>query len=163
MHGAAVDHVTVSRYAEEAIWSALRKQAIKKGAKLLVRLRHANAILDELIAEAFGIRIASGGPADVHVTESRQQRRNRISEKCEAAFDEIYELSQSERLAKENQTRAVFYAVLSRLAQVNEIILQGAAEEEILVEMQKLREDQDRFEKATEQLEEEARESSTKE
>jgi hypothetical protein len=38
------------------------------------------------------------------------------------------------------------YMVLARLAEVNETLLKGASDEEIMAEIERLREDQERFE-----------------
>jgi len=163
MNMAALKRMTVSRYVEEALWKILSRDAARKGAKFHARLRHANCLIEQVIAEAFVTQVAGNlDVANVHRVDTRQQRRNRISEKCEAAFDEVYDLAQSEKLAKENRTRAVFYAVLAQLAQVNETILQGASDEEVLAQIQQLREEQRRFETTTREMEDEARESSAK-
>jgi len=53
------------------------------------------------------------------------------------------------------------YMVLARLAEVNEALLTGASEEEVLAEIQKLREDQEKFEEASRKLEEETEISPT--
>ena len=163
---ADLKHVTVSYLVERMLWKGLSKEASKKGAKLFARMHHADALISDIIAEVMGggIRVAGhltvpGEPENVHETEARQERRNRVSRKVEAAIDEVYELAQSEALAEENQARAVFYGVFGQLAQVNENILQGASDEEILVEIRKLRKEQERFEEATRKLEEEAKES----
>jgi len=106
-----------------------------------------------------GIQIAgtlSGAtkPGNIHTAEVRQERRNRLSEKCQAALDEVYELAQNEDLARRNRTRAEFYILLSQLAHVNEMILRDASEEEILAEIQKLQEGQERFKEVIQKLEE---------
>jgi hypothetical protein len=53
--------------------------------------------------------------------------------------------------------RAEMYAILARLASVNELILRGAAEEEILVELSQMREERHNFDEATRKLEARAR------
>lgn len=138
----------------------------RKGARLYERLRHANALIDEVVALAFAIEPAGrvqlpgqAAPADIHEKEPRHRRRNRISEKTSAAFDEVYDLAQTEALASNNKTRATMYMVLARLAEVNEALLKDASDEEIMAEIEKLREDQERFEEATRIMEEEAKES----
>lgn len=163
---AGLKHVTVSYLVERMLWKGLSKEAARKGAKLFARMHHANALLSEIIAETTVISIAGQVtipgqpvPENVHEEEPRQRRRNRVCQKVEAAIDEVYELAQSEALAEENQARAVFYAVLAHLAQVNEHTLQGASDEEVLAEIRKLREDQERFEETTRKLEEEAESS----
>jgi hypothetical protein len=100
--------------------------------------------------------------ANIHEKEARQQRRNRISEKAEAAFDKVYDLAQTEAIAAQNQKRAAMYMVLARLAEVNEALLKGASDEEIMAEIEKLRKDQERFEAATRELEEEAKSDAAK-
>jgi len=164
---AGLKHVTVSYLVERMLWKGLSKEAARKGAKLFARMHHANALLNAIVAETMSVTIAGSVKAlgeperkpeteDIHQAEMRQSRRNRTSRKVEAAIEEVYELAQSEALAEENQARAVFYAVLAHLALVSEHILQGASEEEVLMELRKLREDQERFEETTRKLEEEA-------
>jgi hypothetical protein len=163
MNAAAINHVTVSHYVEDVLWKALSKEAARKGAKLHERLRHVNALIEQVIAEGLAVTVAGqAGSVDIHTAGERQQRRNRISDKCEAALNEVYELAQSQALAQQNQTRAIFYAIFAQLAHVNETLLKGASDEEIMTEIQKLREEQERFEDATRQLEEEANGSSAK-
>jgi hypothetical protein len=164
---AGVKHVTVSYFVERTLWKGLSKEAAKKGAKLFARMHHADSLINEIIAEFMAIRPAGRlripgqpEPENIHETESRQNRRNRVSQKVEAAIEEVYELAQSEALAEENQTRAVFYGVFAQLAQVNENILEGASNEEVLAEIEKLRQEQKRFEETTRKLEEEAGSSS---
>jgi hypothetical protein len=53
------------------------------------------------------------------------------------------------------------YMALARLAEVNEALLKDASDEEVMVEIEKLREDQERFEEATRKLEEETKEPAT--
>ena len=55
------------------------------------------------------------------------------------------------------------YALLARLAEVNETMLRDASEEEVLVEIRKLRQDQVQFEEATRKLEEEAKDATATE
>ena len=164
---ADVKHVTVSYFIERTLWKGLSKEAARKGARLFARMHHANALISEVIAEFMTISVAGHvtipgqpEPEDIHEAEPRQDRRNRVSKKVEAAIEEVYELAQTEALAEENQTRAVFYGVLAHLAQVNENTLQGAANEEVLAEIEKLRQEQKRFEETTRKLEEEAGSSS---
>ena len=167
MNEAARNHASVSMIVEQMLWKRLGQIAARKGARLYERLRHANALISEVVASALTVQVAGEvkipgrkEPANIHAMEPRQQRRNRISEKAQAAFDEVYDLAQTETLAAENQKRATMYMVLARLAEVNEALLKGASDEEIMAEIQKLREDQERFEEATRKLEAEAKDSS---
>jgi len=167
MHEAARNHETVGMFVERALWKLLGQIAARKGARIVERLRHANALIEEVVALGSPIMIAgtvripgqTTPPPDIHVKEPRQQRRNRISDKSSAAFDEVYDLAQTEAVASNNKTRAMMYMVLARLAEVNEALLRGASEEEVLAEIAKLREEQERFEEATRVMEEEAKES----
>ncbi len=168
MNEAARNHATVGMVVEQVLWKELGQIAARKGARLHERLRHANALINEVVASAYAVRIAGevripgqANPANIHEKEPRRQRRNRISEKAGAAFEEVYELAQTEALAAENRTRAAMYMVLARLAEVNETLLKGASDEEVMAEIEKLREDQERFEEATRKLEEETKESAT--
>ena len=160
---AIVKHVTVSYFVERTLWKGLSKEAARKGAKLFARMHHADALIGEIIAEFMAPRPAGHlripgqpEPENMHEAESRQNRRNRVSQAVEAAIEEVYELAQSEALAEENHARAVFYGLFAHLAQVNENILEGASEEEVLAEIEKLRQEQKRFEETTRKLEEEA-------
>ena len=160
---ADVKHATVSYLVERTLWKGLSKEAARKGAKLFARMHHADALIGGIIAEVMVVRPAGhvkipGQPEaeNIHAARTRQLRRNRISQKVEAAIDEVYELAQTEALAEDNRARAVFYGLLAQLAQVDENILQGASDEEVLAEIKKLREDQERFEETTRKLEEEA-------
>ena len=168
MNEAARNHATVAMIVEQMLWRAMGQIAARKGARLHERLRHANALIDEVVAEAFPIEPAGhvqipgqAAPVDIHEKEPRHERRNRISEKTSAAFDEVYDLAQTEALASQNRTRAIMYMVLARLAEVNEALLKDASDEEVLAEIEKLREDQESFEEATRIMEEEAKESAT--
>jgi len=134
----------------------------RRGAQFTQRLRYANALIVEVIAVGFPITIAGTGPADIHKKEARQLRRNELSEKAMAAFDQVYELAQSEALAEKNRTRAMFYEILAHLAEVNSATLRDASEEEILDDLQEVREDQVKFEEATRKLEAEAKEAAGK-
>jgi len=163
---AARNHASVGMWVEQALWKALGRVAARKGARLRDRLRHANALINEVVGSACVLRVAGtlkvpgqASPVNVHEKEPRQHRRNQISQKAAAAFDEVYDLAQAEALAAENQTRAEMYMVLARLAEVNEALLKGASDEEVMVEIEKLREEQERFEESTRILEEEAKES----
>jgi hypothetical protein len=165
MSEAARNHTTVGMVVEEVLWKELGRIAARRGARLHERLLHAHGLINEVVASAFAVRIAGEvrvpgqpSPANIHEKEPRQQRRNRISEKAAAAFDEVYDLAQTEALAAENRARATMYMVLARLAEVNEGLLKGASDEEIMAEIEKLREDQERFEEATRKLEEETKE-----
>lgn len=155
VHEAAVaKNRTMSSIVEEALWRFLGQLSMYEGAKVFERLRHAQALIDEVIALAHKVPLqAEKSPTNIHEKEARQRRRNEISEKSTAAFDEIYDLCQSERLASEAEMRAVMYGLLARLAAANEALLEGASEEEVLVEIQKMREERQRFEKHTRELE----------
>lgn len=154
-------HMTRSRIVEEALWAHLSKLTVNSN--ILDRLRYANGLIHQALAEAYKQPLQEHkGAANIHEAQARQERRNKLSQKMETAFDQIYELSQSEQLAGHNQMRATMYALLSHTAATNEMILRGAAEEEILAELSKLREKQRAFEEATKQLEEQAKASSGK-
>ena len=133
---------------------------------IVERLRYANSLIHKALAEAYKpYKLPlqeQKGPVNIHEAQARQERRNRLSQKMDTAFDQIYELSQSEQVAGQNQMRAVMYALLTHMAATNEKILRGAAEEEILAEVTKLREEQRAFEEATRQLEEQAKASTGK-
>ena len=155
LHGAAAARVeTVSALVEEALWGFLAEMASRSGAQVFEQLRHANALIQEVVAIAHKTPLMAEKDAkNIHETDPRQHRRNQLSEKANSAFEQVYELCQSERLAAENRMRATMYAVLARLAAVNEMILQGATEEEVLKEIRQLNEERQRFEEHTRKLE----------
>src|SRR5208282_6869102 len=168
MNEAARNHATIGLVVERALWKGLGQVAARKGARLHDRLRHANALITEVVTSAYVVGIAGEvqipgqpKPANIHEKEPRKQRRNRISEKAAAAFEEVYELAQTEAVAAANQERASMYMILARLAEVNETVLKGASDEEVMEEIEKLRGDQERFEEATRKLEEETKEPTT--
>ncbi len=168
MNEAVRNHATIGLVVERALGNGLGQIAARKGARLHERLRHANALITEVIAAAHVVSIAGevsipgqAKPANIHEKEPRKQRRNRISEKAAAAFEEVYELAQTEAVATANRTRAAMYMALARLAEVNEALLKDASDEEVMAEIEKLREDQERFEEATRKLEEETKEPAT--
>ena len=149
-------HMTRSRIVEEALWAHLSKLTINSN--MVERLRYANSLIHEALAEAYKIPLKEQKDAvNIHETQTRQERRNKLSQKMDTAFDQIYKLSQSEQVAGQNQMRAVMYGLLTHMAATNEKILRGAAEEEILAEVTKLREEQRLFEETTRQLEEQAK------
>ncbi len=149
-------HMTRSRIVEEALWAHLSKLTINMN--IVERLRYANSLIHQALAEAYKLPLQEQkGPVNIHETQTRQDRRNKLSQKMDTAFDQIYELSQSEQVAGQNQMRAVMYGLLTHMAATNEKILRGAAEEQILAEVTKLREEQRAFEEATRQLEEQAK------
>jgi hypothetical protein len=157
---AAAGGLTVSALVEEALWKFLSELASKSGAQVFERLRHANSLIQEVVALAHKTPLMAEKDAEnIHETDPRQRRRNQLSEKSSAAFEQVYDLCQSERLAGENRMRAAMYAVLARLAAVNEIILQGASEEEVLKEIRRLNEERERFEEHTRKLETAAQEN----
>jgi hypothetical protein len=154
-------HMTRSRIVEEAIWAHLSKLTVNSD--IVQRLRYANSLIHEALAEAYKTPLKEQkDAANIHENQTRHERRNKLSEKMNAAFDQIYELSQSEQVAGQNQMRAVMYALLTHMAATNEQILRGAAEEEILAEVSKLHEEQRAFEEATRQLEDQAKASTGK-
>lgn len=149
-------HMTRSRIVEEALWAYLSKLSVDSN--IIERLHLANSLIHQALAEAFKLPLQERkDPMNIHETQTRQERRNRLSQKMEEAFDQIYELSQSEQIAGQNQMRAAMYRLLTHMAATNELILRGAAEEEILAELTKLREDQSAYEEATRHLEEQAK------
>jgi hypothetical protein len=154
---AAADHVTVATIVERGLWKYLGNQAARKGAQLFQRLLYADALICDVLGNS--VAIAGTRPANVHQKEPRPLIRNELSEKVKAAFDEVYEIAQTEALAEANEARAGMYELLAHLAQVNRSILKDASEEEILDELEKVREDQLKFEEATRKLEAEAKES----
>jgi hypothetical protein len=173
MSEAARNHVTVGMVVEQALWKALGQVAARKGARLHERLQHANALISQIVAYASPMMVVAAGdfeipgqttppppvPVDVHEVEARRRRRNQISQKAMAAFEEVYDLAQTEALASQNQARAAMYLILARLAEVNEASLRNASDEEVMDEIQRLREEQERFEEATRSLEKEAKEA----
>lgn len=162
-NAADVKRRTIGSILEEAAWIWLRRMTAHKGAKLFERLRYADALITEVIAIGYAIRPAGQlAVGDIHTTETRQRRRNELSAKALEAFDQVYEIAQTEALAEANQLRIAAFEVLAHLAEVNSAILRDASEEEIVAEMEKLREEQRQFEEATRKLEDEAGETSTK-
>jgi hypothetical protein len=154
-------HMTRSRIVEEALWAYLSKLTVNSN--IMNRLRYANSLIHQALAEAYKQPLQEQkGSANIHEARVRQERRNKLFQKMETAFDQIYELSQSVQLAGQNQMRAAMYALLSHAAATNEMILRGAAEEEILGEISKLREEQRAFEEDMRQLEEQAKATSGK-
>jgi regulator of RNase E activity RraB len=120
-------------------------------------------LITEVIAIGYAVRPAGQlVVGDIHTRETRQRRRNELSAKALEAFDQVYEIAQTEALAEANELRIAAFEVLAHLAEVNSSILRDASEEEILAEMEKLREEQRNFEAATRELEEQAGELATK-
>lgn len=145
-------HRTMSVIAEDALWEYLSR--LSNSGKVVERLRHASSLVTEVVITASKLPLQEQkGPVDVHERKGRQDRRNDLSEKTNAATSQVYELAQSEKLAEENQLRGSMYAILAHLTTVNELILRDAAEEEILAEIDKLRQEQRDFEENTRQLE----------
>jgi hypothetical protein len=54
------------------------------------------------------------------------------------AFDEVYELLQAKALTEEQLLKAEGYMVLARLAEVNEVILRDAGDEEVFEKLEAL-------------------------
>ena len=165
---AARRRTSVGLVVEDVLWKALGQIAARKGARLQERLQHANALITQVVCSALTVRIAGDvqipgqkvpAPADIHEKEERRRRRNLISQKAIAALEEVYDLAQTEALASQNRERAAMYMLLARLAEVNETTLRDASDEEIMVQIEKLREEQERFEEATRILEKKAKES----
>jgi len=153
---ARLKRVTYGKIVEEALWAYLSKLTLQ--GDIIQRIRHAEGLIDQLIAEAHKLPLQKQkGPPNIHTPRERQDRRNSISDKTTSAFNQIYVLAQSEQLAEQSQMRAEMYAILARLASVNELILRGAAEEEILVELSQMREERHNFDEATRKLEARAR------
>ena len=149
---AKLKHTTVSGIIEEASWRLLSK--ITLSGNIYERLRGAHALVNEVVVLASKVPLQEKkGPPNVHEKTQRQLRRNELSDKTHAAVDEVYELAQSEKLAKENQTRASMYAIIASLATIDALILKDAGEEEILDEIAALREADNKFEEATRELE----------
>jgi shikimate kinase len=90
--------VTVATLVEKAVREYLSKTTSRKGSHLTQRLQYANSLICDVLAAATPIGIAGTGPANIHVKEPRQLRHNKISQKATAAFDQVYELAQSETL-----------------------------------------------------------------
>ena len=152
IEAAKLKHTTVSVIVEDASWEYLSSLAIS--GNVVERLRHASSLITEVVVTANKLPLQEHkGPVDIHERKGRQERRNDLSEKTNAATSQVYELAQSEKLAEENQLRGTMYAILAHLATVNELILKDAAEEEILAEIDKLRQEQRDFEENTRQLE----------
>jgi hypothetical protein len=154
--------MTRSRIVEEALWAHLSRLTVDSN--ILERLRYAGGLIHQSLAEAYKqpLKEEKGPVANIHEAQARQERRNRLSQRMDAAFEAIYELSQSEQVAAQNQMRAAMYGLLTHMAATMEMILRGAAEEEILAEMSKLHEEQRAYEEATRQLEEQTKADSAK-
>jgi hypothetical protein len=77
--------------------------AAKTSAKLFERLRYADALISEVITLWSRIQPAGGlAPGDIHTKENRQRRRNELTAKALEAFDQVYEIAQTEALAEAN-------------------------------------------------------------
>ena len=136
----------------------MSKLASHSAAHIFERLRHTNALIQEVVATAYKIPLQTEkSVANIHEKDARQSRRNQLSQKSSAAFDQVYELCQSESLAEKNEMRGTMYAILARLATANEMLLQGASEEEILKEIAQLNEERRRFEENTRKLEQQGK------
>ncbi len=164
---AQIDGITISLLVEGALWKFLSKETARRGGRVVERLRHSQALVREVIAIA--TEFAAPEPAKVPLQaekvapnvqdrEVRQNRRSRISQKTENAFDEVYELCHAKQISEQDALRGSMYAILARLAEVNEHILAGAAKEEILQDLDKLGEANDRYEQLTARLEAEVAE-----
>lgn len=150
---ANLKHTTVSGIVEAASWRYL--SSLSLSGDVVQRLRQASSLITQVVVVANKLPLQEHkGSVDIHQRGGRQERRNELSEKTNSATSQVYELAQSEKLAEESQLRASMYAVLAHLATVNELILKDAAEEEILAEIDKLRQEQRNFEENTRQLEE---------
>jgi hypothetical protein len=135
----------MNRLIEEAVWGFLSKLASRSGARIFQRLRYANTLIQEVVAFAHKVPLQQG--------KDPQHRRDPLGQKTALAFDQVYELSQSETLAGESEMRRTMYAVLATLATVNKMILDGASDEEIRQETQKLNGERLAFEEHTRRLE----------
>ena len=157
---------TVSQVAERSIMNELKhvsglfndRQAMVKQLRAVQANIHSLTAMGRAVTVAGSVRIAS----NVHVMEPRQDRRNKISDKAMAAFDEMYELLQAKAFAEEQLLKAEGYMVLARLAEVNEVILRDAGDEELFEKLDALDQANDHLEENTEQLEAEAKEASGK-
>lgn len=149
---AALRRISVSEFVEESLERTLSK--ITASGDIIKRLRYAQALVNDVIIFARKEPLqGKKGPANIHEETARQIRRNELSDKTHAAMEQVYGLAQSEKLAAENQTRAAMYTVLASLATVDALILKDAADEEVLAEIAKLREEDAKFEETTRELE----------
>jgi hypothetical protein len=154
---ARLEHITNNEVVERALWKYLSR--ITLSGDILERLRQAHALIYEVIVTASKIPLqVAKGPANIHEKAPRQQRRNELSEKTHSALDAVSDLAESEKLAEEAQARATMYAIIASLATVDALILRDASQEEILAEIAELREEDAKFEEATRELEEKAKE-----
>ena len=160
-----IRHRSKSLIVEEALWRELGRLTARDKAKLVQRLKYVDGLINEIIALAQPVEPAGqvrlAGQVNVHTKEARQERRNELSQKIHTATNQVFDLAQTEALAEENQMRALMYGILAQLASVDAMILKDASEE-ILAEMERLREEQAEFEEATRKLEAEAEEDSGK-
>jgi hypothetical protein len=132
--------VTVATLYEKALRQYLSKTAAVKVAHLTQRLRYANMLSCDALAAAMTTGVAGRSPfANIHEKAPRQLSRNEISQKTTAAFDQVYDLAQTEILAEENQARGAMYETLAKLAEVNGALLMDASHEEVLEEVIALR------------------------
>lgn len=153
---ASTKHVTVSTLVEQMVWASLSKMA---SGNITERLRHVHALINEIVAEEGVQRFHAQGQGeettrrDIRANVEGQDRRNPLSEKTTLALEQLYDLTQSERV-KNTETRAAMYSVLARLATVNARILNNAAEEYVALEVHRLREEDKELEASTRELEE---------
>ncbi len=130
----------------------------------VAHLRAAQASIHVLTALCKAVAIAGTVrvPSNIHVKEPLQQRRNEVSEKATAAFSEVYELLQAKAFDEEKLMKAQGYLVLARMAEVNEIILRDARDEERFEKLEEVDAENDKFEELTKRPEETTKEPSAK-
>jgi hypothetical protein len=75
---------------------------------------------------------------DTDVREERQRKRGKLLEMGMLAFEQVYEIAQSEEKAKAAKYRVQAYLVLSSLGKLNAAILRDATDEELLTLMLEL-------------------------
>jgi protein involved in polysaccharide export with SLBB domain len=89
--------------------------------------------------------------ADIHKKEPRQKRRNEMSDAAFTALKELYEILQAKAFDEEKLMKAEGYMVFARVAEVNEVLLRDAGDEELFEKLDALEQENLKFEEDTEQ------------
>ena len=152
MKAVQLRHRSKSMIVEEALWRELGRLSAQNKAGLIQRLKYLDALVSEIIGSVGVMNASETLPRD------SEQRLNEVAEKTRESMNQTFDLVQTEPLAGADQ-RAVMYRVLARLANMTAKLLDGAAGQDILYEMNKLREDQLAFQELAKQFEDEAKES----
>lgn len=153
--------MSVPNLIRHVLWDFLKEFSISKNELSISEILVVVAKIKELCTLTRITKLPMQAGDEEAVLAERQRKRGRMLELGMDAFENIYQMTKSEKSAEEAQHRIQAYQVLARLGVFNAALLRDASEDEILAKMIQLEQENEKLEAMGREIQSRANQEAT--